>query len=71
MHRCLFCTEKCGTKISSLGGIEAIMSAMSNYKDHSEVQLWACNALGNLAINDGMFLFVRFLFFINHWSVML
>jgi hypothetical protein len=42
-------------KIAVLGGIEAIMNAMSTHKDHFGVQEKACNALGNLASNEGMF----------------
>ncbi len=41
-------------KIASLGGIEAIMKAMSTHKDHSGVQEKACRALFRLATNDGM-----------------
>ena len=41
-------------KIASLGGIEAIIKAMSTHKDHSGVQENACSALWNLAANDGM-----------------
>ena len=48
-------TEKNKSKIAALGGIEAIISAMSTYKDHSGVQSNACNALGNLALNEGVF----------------
>ena len=40
-------------KIASLGGIEAIIEAMSTHKDHSAVQEKACGALWNLAANDG------------------
>jgi hypothetical protein len=40
-------------KIASLGGIEAIISAMSTYKDHAEVQRWACYALDLIDFNDG------------------
>ncbi len=42
-------------KIASLGGIEAIVTAMSAHKDHSGVQREACCALWNLAaMNDGI-----------------
>ena len=41
-------------KIVSLGGIEAIIKAMSTHKDHSGVQEKACGALMKLAVNDGM-----------------
>jgi len=41
-------------KIASLGGIEAIIEAMSTHKDHSVVQEKACAAFWNLAANDGM-----------------
>ncbi len=41
--------------IASLGGIEAILAAMSAHKDHSGVQENACTALWSLADNmDGM-----------------
>ena len=42
-------------EIVSLGGIEAIISAMSTHKDHAKVQEEACSALGYLVANDGMF----------------
>ncbi len=50
-------------KIVWLGGIEAIIKAMSTHKENSEVQEKACTALRNLADNDGIFisLFVMFL----------
>ncbi len=42
-------------KIASLGGIEAIIKAMSTHKDHSGVQENACSALWNLVFkNDGI-----------------
>jgi hypothetical protein len=41
-------------KIVSLGGIEAIIKAMSSHKDHSGVQEQACGALLKLAHTDGM-----------------
>jgi hypothetical protein len=41
-------------KIASLGGIEAIIKAMSTHKDHSAVQEKACGALWNLAAIDGI-----------------
>ncbi len=42
-------------KIASLGGIQAIIEAMSAYKDNSGVQEKACGALWNLtAYNDGI-----------------
>ena len=42
-------------KIASLGGIQAIIEAMSTYKDNSGVQEKACGALWNLtAYNDGI-----------------
>ncbi len=44
-----------GVKIASLGGIEAIIEAMSIHKDHNGVQEWACAALGNLASSSSMF----------------
>ncbi len=41
--------------IASLGGIEAIIAAMSTHKDHSELQETACAGLSKLAVeNDGM-----------------
>ena len=41
--------------IASLGGIEAIIKAMSTHKDSSEMQENACGALANLvAKNDGI-----------------
>ncbi len=43
-------------KIASLGGIEAIIKAMSTHKDHSGVQKNACGALNNLAANQGIIL---------------
>ncbi len=43
-------------KIVSLGGIEAIIKAMTSHKDHSGVQEKACGALRNLAFNDGVIL---------------
>ncbi len=39
-------------KIASLGGIEAIIKAMSTHKDHIGVQVNACRALWNLAANN-------------------
>ncbi len=45
-------------KIASLGGIEAIIKAMSTHKDNSGVQEYACAALRNLAANnDGIYIF--------------
>ncbi len=42
-------------KIASVGGIEAIMVAMSAHKDQSGVQEQACTALWNVSANsDGM-----------------
>ncbi len=58
--------EKNRVMIASLGGIEAIISAMTNHKDHSGVQEWACHALVELALKDGMLLLVYFLFLIDH-----
>jgi hypothetical protein len=58
-------------KIASLGGIEAIISAMSTYKDHSEVQAHACSALCGLVSKDGMFLLICFLCDLDCESVML
>ncbi len=49
-------------KIASLGGLEAIMAAMSAHKDHGGVQEQACGALGNLAVNDGMVVSIAFLY---------
>ncbi len=54
-------------KIASLGGIEAILAAMSAHKDHIEVQEQACGALASLAAdNDGIIsmqaLFLRFFY---------
>jgi hypothetical protein len=43
-------------KIASLGGTEAIISAMSTHKDHIGVQQDACAALGSLASRNGMFM---------------
>ncbi len=49
----LFTANK--VKIASLGGIEAIIKAMSTHKDHSGVQENACRAFGNLAAShDGI-----------------
>ncbi len=48
------CIPVSRVKIASLGGIEAIMLAMSTHEDHAKVQQFACNALGWLASNDGM-----------------
>ncbi len=39
-------------KIASLGGIEAVIKAMSTHKDRSWVQENACAALWNLAANN-------------------
>ena len=44
-------------KIASLGGIEAIIKAMSTHKDNSGLQKYACGALNNLAANQGILLF--------------
>ena len=41
-------------KIASLGGIEAIIKAMSTHIDNSVVQEIACGCLRNLAFNDGI-----------------
>jgi hypothetical protein len=41
-------------KIASLGGIEAIIKAMSTHSDNAAVQDKACGALNHLAANDGM-----------------
>ena len=51
-------------KIASLGGIEAIIKAMSTHKDHSGIQQQACCALWDLALNEGsaFFVFSFFLF---------
>ncbi len=54
--------EKNRVIVASLGGIEAIISAMTNHKYHSGVQEWACHALAELALKDGMLLLVYFLF---------
>jgi hypothetical protein len=56
-------TEKYQAKIASLGGLEAIMSAMSTHKDHAEVQLQACHALGTFSAKDGIFGFLPFFSF--------
>jgi hypothetical protein len=53
----LFTANK--VKIASLGGIEAIIKAMSTHKDISIVQEKACSALWSLAVNDGT-LFVSY-----------
>ncbi len=50
-------TEKNKSKIAVLGGIEAIIEAMSTYKNHSGVQWKACAALGGLVSKEGMFMF--------------
>ncbi len=50
-------------KIASLGGIEAIIKAMSTHKDNSVVQENGCRALWNLAANDGICIFVFHLLF--------
>jgi hypothetical protein len=42
-------------RIASLGGIEAIISAMSAYKVVGDLQESACFALGNLASPYSMF----------------
>ncbi len=41
-------------KIASLGGIEAIIKAMSTHKDHNGVNARAFGALENLTANDGI-----------------
>ncbi len=41
-------------KIGSLGGIEAIIKAMSGHKDHSGLQEIACGALRVLSENEGI-----------------
>ncbi len=46
-----------GIKIVSLGGIEAIIKAMSTHKDDYVVQQIACFALSSLASNNGMFIY--------------
>ncbi len=43
-------------KIATVGGVEAIIAAMSAHKDHSGVQKKACGALWSLANSDGMVL---------------
>ncbi len=48
-------------KIASLGGIEAIIAAISAHKDHIAVQEKACGALRILAANDGMLSIASFL----------
>ena len=48
----LFTANKVG--IASLGGIDAIIKAMSTHMDNSGVQENACGALWNLAVNDGL-----------------
>ena len=40
-------------KIASVGGIEAIIKAMSTHSDNAAVQDKACGALNHLAANDG------------------
>ena len=41
-------------KITSLGGIEVIISAMKRYSGHEEVQENGCRALVYLASNSGL-----------------
>ena len=48
-------TEKSRPKIAALGGIDAIIRAMSVDKDYPELQENACCALVNFAFIDGMF----------------
>ena len=59
-------------KIASLGGIEAIIKAMSTHKDHIGVQENTCGVLRNLAVNnDGTWIcsfFFFFLYFLDVYS---
>ena len=47
-------TEENRVLISSLGGVELVLSALGNHSSHVDVQASGLAALGNLALNGSL-----------------
>ncbi len=56
MHVGSLTTLENEVKVASLGGIEAIVSAMTRHSGHEGIQQQGCAALVNLAFHSGLLL---------------